>query len=62
VSSVAEYQAIVDAEWRVIYDKLEKIVATGAKVVLSKVRAMIAAHSAPPCAAVGDPKRDPDVM
>ena len=32
-----EYQAIVDAEWSIIYEKLEKIVATGAKVVLSKL-------------------------
>lgn len=32
-----EYQAIVDAEWSIIYRKLEAIVATGAKVVLSKL-------------------------
>ncbi|KAJ3351036.1 T-complex protein 1 subunit eta [Allomyces javanicus] len=37
VEKVTEYQKIVDAEWRIIYDKLEKIVATGAKVVLSKL-------------------------
>ncbi|KAL7751723.1 T-complex protein 1 subunit eta [Sorochytrium milnesiophthora] len=37
VDQVKDYQAIVDAEWRIIYDKLEKIVATGAKVVLSKL-------------------------
>jgi T-complex protein 1 subunit eta len=37
VKEVSEYQAIVDAEWSIIYDKLEKIVATGAKVVLSKL-------------------------
>lgn len=37
VESTKEYQAIVDAEWNIIYDKLEKIVATGAKVVLSKL-------------------------
>jgi T-complex protein 1 subunit eta len=37
VKEVADYQAIVDAEWSIIYDKLEKIVATGAKVVLSKL-------------------------
>ncbi|KAJ3307705.1 T-complex protein 1 subunit eta, partial [Gonapodya sp. JEL0774] len=37
IDNVAEYQAIVDAEWSIIYDKLEKIVATGAKVVLSKL-------------------------
>lgn len=32
-----EYQAIVDAEWQIIYQKLEAIVATGARVVLSKL-------------------------
>lgn len=37
VEKVSEYQAIVDAEWQIIYDKLEKIVQTGAKVVLSKL-------------------------
>lgn len=37
IDKVSEYQAIVDAEWQIIYDKLEKIVATGAKVVLSKL-------------------------
>jgi T-complex protein 1 subunit eta len=37
VEQVSEYQAIVDAEWRIIYEKLEKIVATGAQVVLSKL-------------------------
>ena len=37
VTDVNEYQAIVDAEWSIIYNKLEKIVETGAKVVLSKL-------------------------
>lgn len=37
VTEVSEYQAIVDAEWTIIYQKLEAIVATGAKVVLSKL-------------------------
>lgn len=37
IDKVADYQAIVDAEWQIIYEKLEKIVATGAKVVLSKL-------------------------
>ena len=32
-----DFQKIVDAEWQIIYDKLEKIVDTGAKVVLSKL-------------------------
>uniref|UniRef100_A0A6T6L5U2 T-complex protein 1 subunit eta n=1 Tax=Timspurckia oligopyrenoides TaxID=708627 RepID=A0A6T6L5U2_9RHOD len=37
VNSTSEYQAIVDAEWNIIYNKLEKIVDTGAKVVLSRL-------------------------
>lgn len=37
VDSVEEYQAIVDAEWTILYDKLDKIVKSGAKVVLSKL-------------------------
>lgn len=32
-----QYQAIVDAEWNIIYDKLKKIVASGAKIVLSRL-------------------------
>lgn len=32
-----DYQAIVDAEWNILYDKLEKIYQSGAKVVLSKL-------------------------
>lgn len=35
INSTKEYQAIVDAEWSIIYEKLDNIVATGAKVVLS---------------------------
>lgn len=37
VDQVSEYQAIVDAEWEIIYRKLEAIGKTGAKVVLSKL-------------------------
>lgn len=37
LSNPEEFQKIVDAEWQIIYDKLEKIVATGAKVILSKL-------------------------
>jgi len=37
IQEVSEYQAIVDAEWAIIYGKLEAIVKTGAKVVLSKL-------------------------
>lgn len=37
VEQVSEYQAIVDAEWQIIYKKLEAIANTGAKVVLSKL-------------------------
>lgn len=37
VASVEEYQKIVDAEWNILYEKLEKIAKSGAKVVLSKL-------------------------
>ena len=37
VEKVAEYQAIVDAEWEIIFRKLEALHATGAKVVLSRL-------------------------
>lgn len=36
-SCLQDYQAIVDAEWNILYDKLEKIYKSGAKVVLSKL-------------------------
>ena len=32
-----QYQAIVDAEWQIIYDKLAKCVESGAQVILSKL-------------------------
>ncbi len=37
ITKVSEYQAIVDAEWKLILQKLDAIVATGATVVLSKL-------------------------
>jgi T-complex protein 1 subunit eta len=37
ISSPDQYQAIVDAEWQVIYDKLDACVTTGAQIVLSKL-------------------------
>lgn len=37
VDQVSEYQAIVDAEWQIIYNKMEALHETGAKVVLSKL-------------------------
>jgi len=37
VTDVASYQKIVDAEWDIIYDKLDKIVQSGANIVLSKL-------------------------
>merc|ERR1719446_1113422 len=37
VSDVASYQKIVDAEWDIIYDKLDKIHKSGANIVLSKL-------------------------
>ena len=33
----SKYQEIVDAEWNIIYDKLEKCVQSGANVVLSRL-------------------------
>lgn len=32
-----DYQKIVDAEWKLIYDKLDRIIASGAKIILSKL-------------------------
>lgn len=32
-----KYQSIVDAEWNIIYDKLENIVKSGAQIVLSRL-------------------------
>lgn len=37
VDQVSEYQAIVDAEWQIIYDKMEQLYKTGAKIVLSQL-------------------------
>ena len=37
VESVKEYQNIVDAEWQILYDKLEKLYNSGARVVLSRL-------------------------
>ncbi|CAB1105560.1 unnamed protein product [Ectocarpus sp. CCAP 1310/34] len=37
ISDPDMYQEIVDAEWNIIYDKLEKCVASGAKIILSKL-------------------------
>ncbi|KAM0688426.1 hypothetical protein COBT_000317 [Conglomerata obtusa] len=37
IKNVEEYQNIVDAEWKIITDKLDFIVKTGAKVVLSNL-------------------------
>lgn len=37
VEQVSEYQAIVDAEWQIIYNKMQEVYKTGAKVVLSKL-------------------------
>lgn len=37
VESVQEYQEIVNAEWTIIYEKLDLIVKTGCQVILSKL-------------------------
>lgn len=37
ISNIDDFQSIVDAEWRIIYEKLEKIQQVGAQIVLSKL-------------------------
>jgi len=37
LENVEEYQKVVDAEWNILYDKLDRIAKSGAKVVLSKL-------------------------
>ncbi len=37
ISDPQSYQSIVDAEWDIIYDKLNKIVQSGAQIVLSRL-------------------------
>lgn len=37
IENPQDYQSIVDAEWNIIYEKLEKIVKSGAHIVLSKL-------------------------
>merc|ERR1719362_889698 len=37
IADPEKFQSIVDAEWNIIYEKLDAIAATGASVVLSKL-------------------------
>jgi len=37
IEDPSQYQAIVDAEWNIIYEKLEKCVESGAQIILSKL-------------------------
>eukprot|EP00771_Trimastix_marina_P000502 gnl/Trimastix_PCT/1521.p1 GENE.gnl/Trimastix_PCT/1521~~gnl/Trimastix_PCT/1521.p1 ORF type:complete len:585 (-),score=197.02 gnl/Trimastix_PCT/1521:27-1721(-) len=37
INDVKKYQSIVDAEWRIIFNKLDKIVETGANIVVSQL-------------------------
>jgi len=37
IENIEDYQSIVDAEWTIIYNKLEAIYKSGVKVVLSKL-------------------------
>lgn len=37
VKNPKQYQSIVDAEWKIIYEKLEKCVQSGAQVILSRL-------------------------
>ena len=34
VDNVEEYQKVVDAEWNILYDKLDRICKSGAKVTI----------------------------
>merc|ERR1711972_865030 len=37
VSNVDDYQSVVDAEWEILYEKLENCQKSGAKIILSKL-------------------------
>lgn len=37
IENVEDYQSIVDAEWSILYDKLDLMVKSGAKIILSKL-------------------------
>ena len=37
IENPEDYKSIVDAEWELIYEKLQKIVDSGAHIVLSKL-------------------------
>ena len=37
ITDPKQYQSIVDAEWSIIYDKLDACVKTGASIILSKL-------------------------
>jgi len=37
IESPEDFQKIVDAEWNIIYAKLDSIIASGAKIILSKL-------------------------
>lgn len=37
ITNPDQYQSIVDAEWQIIYDKLDSCIATGATIVLSRL-------------------------
>lgn len=41
VDNVAEYQKVVDAEWDILYDKLDRIHKSGAKVKTLKTKTMV---------------------
>jgi T-complex protein 1 subunit eta len=48
LDNVDEYQKVVDAEWNILYDKLDRIAKSGAKVVLSKLPIGDVATQVPP--------------
>jgi T-complex protein 1 subunit eta len=49
LDNVDEYQKVVDAEWNILYDKLDRIAKSGAKVVLSKLPIGDVATQVPVC-------------
>jgi chaperonin GroEL (HSP60 family) len=36
-SLLQQYKSLVDAEWRILYEKMEKMVESGAHIILSKL-------------------------
>ena len=35
--AIQQFQSLVDAEWRILYEKMEKMITSGANIILSKL-------------------------